>query len=353
MRKIVTAIFVIILTVFIGIFIAYQWYNNVIFAENIQQDEVIFIVESGDSLLTVAPKLEAAGLIGSEQALKVYVRLNNISANIKAGEYSIGKGTNVPNLIKIMEEGTYKASLNITIPEGMRYEDIADLLQTKFTAASESSNFKESEFLDICANPDSYDFSEVAQAILIKYKPSGKSLHGLLFPDTYRFDFDSSTITVISAMIQNLDKRLIENDIIVENLNKNQTSLKSIYDVITLASIIEKEAGNDPDRPIVSSIFHNRLKSNYPLQSDITIHFIKNDGDTFISFKDLELNSLYNTYKYAGLTPTPINNPGISSIKAAINPDTTDYFFFIYDELGKLYYAVTYQQHLVNVNKYL
>lgn len=353
MKKIVTSALIIVLIIFVGIFIAYQWYSNAIYTENIQSEDIAFTVNNGDNLLTIASKLEQSRVIASEQALKIYVRLNNITANIKAGQYAIPKGTNVPNVIKILEEGTFKVSIAVTIPEGMRYEQIADLLVSKFESSAQTNNFVKSEFIDICENPDKYTFDTNVSAILNKYKPASNPLRGLLFPDTYRFDFDSNAKTVVSAMLLNFDKRLTDNGITLENLNKNQNNLTSIYDVISLASIIEKEAGNDADRPLVSGIFHNRLKVNYPLQSDITIHFIKNDEDTFISFADTKIESPYNTYLYAGVTPTPINNPGISSIKAALNPTKTEYFYFIYDANGTLYYAKTYEEHIANVNRYL
>jgi len=353
MKKLVTIFLVVALAISVGAFAAYQWYSNAIYSENILAEDISFTVKPGDNLLTIASQLEQVGIISSEQALRAYVRINNVTANIKAGQYAIPKGTNVPNIIKLLEEGTFKVSVGVTIPEGMRYEQIADVLNSKFDSSSETNNFDRTEFLDICTNPDKYSFESDVQAILSKYKPTGKPLRGLLFPDTYRFDFDSNAKTVVSAMIRNLDKRLIENSITPENLNNNQKNLTSIYDVISLASIIEKEAGNDADRPMVSGIFHNRLAVNYPLQSDITIHFIKNDEDTYISFADTKIESPYNTYLYAGVTPTPINNPGISSIKAAMIPLKTENFYFIYDANGTLYYAITYEQHVANVNRYL
>lgn len=353
MRKFITFSLIILLIIFALLFAGYQWYTNAVFSESISEEEVSFKVSQGDNLISIIPELSQNGLISSADAAKIYIKLNNIEANIKAGNYSIRKGTNFPNLIEILEKGTFKLSVTVTIPEGMRYEEIGDLLNSKFASATDEPKYINSEFLKICENPDTFTFSPEVKAILDKYKPSGKPLRGLLFPDTYKFDFDSDALTVIETMLSNLDKRLIDNGVNLENLNKNQNNLNNIYDIITLASIIEKEAGNDPDRPIVSSVFHNRLKVNFPLQSDITIHFIKNDEDTLITFQDTKIDSPYNTYLHAGVTPTPINNPGISSILAALNPASTDYFYFIYDANGKLYYARTYQEHIANVNRYL
>lgn len=353
MKKLLSCLlFLVIVIGAVGV-LGYSWYNNAIFSESLSDTEVLITVKDGDSLTSILPELETKGLITNSTVARIYLSLNNINPNIKSGEYSIPKGISFVNLIPILEKGVFKPSLLITIPEGMRYEDIATLIFNRFESDEDTHNFSKEEFLNICENPDNYEFSVEVTNILSKYKPVGKPLRGLLFPDTYRFDADFMAIDVIETLLKNFDKKLIENNITNEVLQSSQNNLDSIYEVITLASIIEKEAGNDPDRPIVSGIFHNRLEVDYPLQSDITIHFIKNDGDTFISFADTEIDSLYNTYKYSGLTPTPINNPGISSIKASLNPLVTDYFYFIYDESGKLYYAVTYEEHLQNVNTYL
>ncbi len=353
MKKLFTCLFFLIIIVGLGGFLIYSYYNNSIYGESLEDQEVSITISDGDSLTGILPTLTEKGLIDNTFFARVYLTLNNVNANIKAGEYSIPLGISFVNLIPILEKGVFKPSLLVTIPEGMRYEDIAELIFKKFDENEEEYIFSKEEFLNISANPDNYTFSSEVSSILEKYKPEGKPLRGLLFPDTYRFDADFSALNVIETLLINLDKKLIENNITESVLMNNQSNLKSIYEVIILASIIEKEAGNDPDRPIVSGIFHNRLEVNYPLQSDITIHFIKNDGDSFISFADTDIDSLYNTYKYSGLTPTPINNPGISSIKASLSPEKTNYFYFIYDESGKLYYAETYEEHIQNVNNYL
>jgi UPF0755 protein len=330
-----------------------NWYNNAIYNPVSTSDEKVRLtVSDGETFQNLLPELKRLGLISSEEAIKVYLKLNNLSPNIKAGEFSVAKNLNVIDLIKALESNTLKESILITIPEGLKNQEVINLLKEKFNVVA-NSNFDANQFSDMVNNPDSFEFEESVQIFLDKTKPAGKDLYGFLFPDTYNFDTDSTAQKVLETLILNLETRLVENGIDYNNVGITQSQITNLYDALTLASIIEKEAGHDSDRPLVSGVFHNRLAENYPLQSDITIHFLKGDDDPYISFDDTKIESPYNTYLYAGLTPTPINNPGITSIKAAIEPEETDYFFFIYDTSGKVYYAVTYDQHQQNIYNYI
>jgi len=129
--------------------------------------------------------------------------------------------------------------------------------------------------------------------------------------------------------------------------------LKNFYQALTLASIIQRESGKAADDPLISGIFHNRLDDNYPLQSDATINFALNNSDPNISVPDTHVDSPYNTYQHAGLPPTPICEPSMSAIVAALRPTKTDYYFFLYDKSGNGHFAINYQQHQINIYKYL
>ncbi len=186
-------------------------------------------------------------------------------------------------------------------------------------------------------------------------KPEDANLEGFLFPDTYRIYSDASLDDVIIKMLENFDKKLtvkMREDI------KNQG--KTVYEVMIMASLIEKEAPinyqdkENTDARIVSDIFWGRLSSNQALQSDATLSYILNDNNPAHSGKDLEIESPYNSYKYRGLPPTPICNPGLKAIEAAIYPIKTNYNYFLTSLDGNnIYYAVTYQEHLNNKYKYL
>ena len=164
-------------------------------------------------------------------------------------------------------------------------------------------------------------------------------------PENYN---DSSIEEIASKMLNNFDLKLTD-DLRAEIKGQDKT----ISEIIILASIIEKEAGNSEDMKKVSSVFTNRLKIGKALESDATINYVTKTGRARSTYEDLEIESPYNTYKYIGLTPSPIANPGIEAIKAAINPEETDYFYFLTKEDGEAVFSITFKEHLKNKYKYL
>ena len=250
-----------------------------------------------------------------------------------------------------------KPEETIRILEGWTISDIGEYLETKGLYKNEDffniTGFPKIDYRNNLTKPALNDFS--TQFSFLTDKPIYYGLEGYLFPDTYRI-YASSTITeVIEKMLTNFDKKLtaqMRTDI------KEQG--KTIYEIITLASIIEKEApidyqtSDDRDARIISGIFLNRLRIGQGLQSDATLSYIYGDNKPAHSGEELEINSPYNTYKYRGLPPGPICNPGILAIKAAIYPIETEYNYFLTPK-GKdtVVYARTYEEHLQNKYKYL
>jgi len=245
----------------------------------------------------------------------------------------------------------------IQILEGWTTRDIAHYLESK-------GSWQSKDFFDIAGSPmidyrknktapTPVDFS--TEYSFLKDKPSYRGLEGYLFPDTYRI-YASSTVTeAIDKMLSNFDKKLtpkMRADIAAQG--------KTIYEVITLASIVEKEApidyqtSDDRDAKIIAGIFLNRLNIGQGLESDATISYIYGDNKPSHSGSELTVDSPYNTYRYRGLPPGPICNPGILAIEAAIYPIKTDYYFFLTPQ-GKsnVVYAKTYAEHLKNKNLYL
>jgi len=185
-------------------------------------------------------------------------------------------------------------------------------------------------------------------------KPENLSLEGYLFPDTYRLFASSTPEEIIIKMLSNFDKKLTP-----EMRADIKASGKTIHEIITMASIIEKEAPiyaqtDSEAAKIISGIFWNRIKIGMGLQSDASLSYIYNDNKPIHSGEELEVDSLYNTYKYRGLPPGPIANPGLIAIKAAIYPSETNYYYFLTTLDGSaIYYAKTYEEHLRNKYKYL
>lgn len=347
-KKILTALLLILILIIVGYFFVQNWYNSNIFSPASGSDQdVEFTVSEGENFIGILPSLKEKGLIKDENAVKIYLRLQSVEPVIKAGTYTISSTVNVPELIVILEQGVFKSSVLVTLREGLRYEQIADILSEEFTG--DDIKFNKSEFLEICEDPDSTVFSSEVGEFLATVKPAGKPLRGFLFPDTYRFNIDADAKTIIETLVANFKIRLDEN-----NINYQAgSSLGNFYEELTLASIIEKEASKSDDPALISGILHNRIADIYPLQADSTVNFITGKNDPGVLISDAKIDSPYNTYKYAGLPPTPIDNPGIRSIKAATSPLQTEYFFFVHDANGKGYYAVTYEEHQRNIANYL
>src|SRR5690606_23951046 len=219
----------------IGLYLT-DWYNNAIYQPNSPSTEAVaFTVAPGDSLVNIADSLEEKGLIKSKDALRIYLRLNNLSPNIKAGEYSIQKNLNVPQLIEIFEDGVFKPAIWITIKEGLRNEDIGSLINSKLSESGVQKNFDYNEFLSIVNTPSNNNFSDEANEFLRLTKPLDKPLTCFLFPDTYKIDTDSDAMEVIETMILNLKKRMEDNLIDVTNVTTSQNQLQNFYEALTLA----------------------------------------------------------------------------------------------------------------------
>lgn len=336
-----------------GSFVALNWYNNAIYTPVGGSQEIEFIVEEGDSLVSIAEELENTNIIRSADALRIFLRLNNLSPNIKVGTYTLRQDLTIPEIINIFEQGVFKASVAITVREGLWDEDIAEIFNSALSDAGSEKRFSTLEFLEIVKSPDSVEFSSEVEEFLSRAKPSGKPLTGYLFPDTYRVNNDADAKEVIEVMVLNLNRRLNDNLIDPTNIFLNQDQLRSFYESLVLASILEREAGREDPIETVSGVFHNRLRDNFPLQSDATVNFATGKNVRGASFEDLEVDSPYNTYKYSGLPPTPINNPGIRSIKASITPEDTDFFFFWHaSQTNKIYFGRTFEEHQANIRNY-
>lgn len=298
------------------------------------------VIEEGQSFLGVISMLEANGVIKNALALQIYTRLEAINPQVKFGTYALSENLTLNEFISLIETGSFEEGVTITFKEGLRYEQIADLLAEQPSLTS----FDKQLFLNIAENPDSYSFSPTIQTFLDEQKPAGKSLRGFLYPDTYQFDKDSTAQIVAEKMLENFIIRVTAN-LDLNNLNLETESITTLYEALTLASIIEKEASAWDDRSEIASVFHNRLVSGITLDSDATVNFITGKNDAGVSFADRDIIDPYNTYQFQGLPPTPIVNPRVDSIVAAFYPKVTPYFFFYHTPDGQTFFNETLQGH--------
>ena len=332
---------------------SYFWYQNAVAIPNGLSTELeVFAVEKGQGVETIAEKLVEQGFVANKLALQIYLKLNPGLANsIQAGSFELSTSMSIVEIVEKLQKATDLDYVKLTIPEGMRYDEIAEKAATVFAGKNEAK-FVESEFIAIAEAPDSTTFNSKVTAFLQKYKPAGKNLEGFLYPETYFFKPDTTALAVIEKLISTLEEKVITANVITAaHLEKY-----SFYEYLTIASIIERETFTLEEKPLIADIYFRRLEQGVQgvklLQADATLTYIVKDwkADVF----PLKTNkSPYNTYLYPGLPPTPISNPGLAAIKASVNPEANDYWYYIHDNDGVVHYAKTLAEHEANIRKYL
>lgn len=293
-----------------------------------------FVIEKGQSLFQIAQNLEKEGLIKNRFFFNFYVILKGKEKKLQSGEYFFNSSLNIAQIAQKIILGDVAKEI-LTIPEGWDLKDISSYFEEKGIYTTE-------EFLKITNNDFSEDFD------FLKDKPKNLNLEGYLFPDTYEVNRGGSLEELIRKMLDNFDKKMT-GDLRTE-IQKQE---KTIFEIITTASLLEKEVKTLEDKKIVSGILWKRLKNKMPLQIDATISYITGKNTTGISVEDTKIDSPYNTYKYRGLPLGPICSPGLESITAAIYPKDSDYWYYLSTPEGKTIFSKTYQEHIIAKEKYL
>lgn len=254
---------------------------------------------------------------------------------------------------RVVELQQKAEEVQVTIIEGWTEEDIAKKL-------ADTGMFSEEDFLKAVKK---FDISPFA---LVMDKPAGTSLEGYLFPDTYRFAKNSSPDDVIGKMLSNFFNRMRSIDIVESELTYtipgfedlqvvggDNKSGMSLYDILTLASIVEEESGSSSnmslaeERALIAGVFYNRMLIGQGLESDATVNYITGKNDPGVSIKDTEINSPYNTYRYAGLPPGPIGNPSLGSIQAVLRPTKSEFYYFLHKQpSGEVQFSKTFAEHI-------
>ncbi len=287
-------------------------------------------IDPGMNIVTIGILLAEKGLVRSSLAFQMAGILNGTSRSLKAGDYAINSNMGIMEILQRLVSGD-TVLYKFTIPEGLTLTEIAKLW--------EENNFGSfAKFIETASDPD----------IKARYSIKADNLEGYLFPNTYLFPYGISEKEAIDVMLRQFFKEaypLIE---------KRSPEIKlSPYEIIILASIIEKEAKVDEERPIISSVFHNRLKLDMKLESCPTVLYSLGYPNRELTYQDLRNpNLIYNTYVYKGLPPGPICNPGIKSISAALNPLKESYLYFVSKNDGTHYFAKDYNDFLIAKRKY-
>ncbi len=287
-------------------------------------------IKNGMAAKQIAKLLEQNKIIRSEKAFVWIASYSGKAEKLRAGEYELDSSNSPGQILRHLLEG--KVLLHeVTVPEGLAIAQTALL-------------FSQAGF----GKADSFIEAAEDRKLLDRFGIKGKNAEGYLMPETYRFPKSASPAEIISKMISTFLEKVEP----IKLRNQPDSSLR-FGEIITLASIIEKETGNKDEYRLISSVFHNRLKKGMRLQADPTVIYGLPDFDGNIRKKDLRYDSPYNTYRYRGLPPGPISNPGLPAIEAAYNPAETDYLYFVATKSeGRHYFSSNLREHNRAVAKY-
>ena len=342
-----------------GVFV-YTYIDSALKPVDAKSTEYVTVeIPSGSSAKEIGSILEKQGLIKSGQVFNYYTKFKSY-ANFQSGYYNLQKSMSLDSIAKELQKGgtdtPQPPSLGkLTIPEGYTLDQIAQ-------AVEKSSNKKVSisakEFL-AKAQDEAFITKMVAKypkllsGLPTKDKGVKYRLEGYLFPATYHYTADTTVESLIDQMLEAMDS----------NLSKYYDTLSSknltVNDVLSVASLVEKEGSTDEDRKNIASVFYNRLNQGMPLQSNIAILYAQGKLGQKTTLAedaaiDTNIDSAFNVYKNPGLMPGPVDSPSLSAIEATINPNKTDYLYFVANtETGKVYYATTYEEHAKNVEEHV
>jgi UPF0755 protein len=303
-----------------------------------QTDKLIAIeVMQGETADEVISKLVRNGFLQDGVLLRAYMRYRGLDRGIETGQYFLHGGLSIRQIAEALQSAQPFAN-TLTIPEGWRREQIAALIETY------DFSFTGSDFINATSGP-------IPGTLVESYIPSALAMEGYLFPDTYQVDNDMSAEELVNLMIENIHIKM-NPDLIVAFEKQGL----SIHEAVTLASIVEREAVIAEERPHIAGVFLNRLELGMKLETDPTVQYalgLQADGSWWkrnLTAVDLQIDSPYNTYRYPGLPPGPIANPGLSSLQAVAEPMQTEdlYFRATCDGSGLHLFAPTYEEHLQN-----
>lgn len=296
------------------------WWNNGLSAVNLKdKSQKFFVIPKGTAIRTVGNELKTQGLIKDPVVFFIYIKLNNLDHDIQAGSYRLSSAMNLSQIMDTLGHGT--VDIWVTIPEGLRAEEIAAILKSSIPTYKP-------EWVDKLTQEEGY-----------------------LFPDTYLIPKDADIESIISLLENNFYKKVETTGLTKSSPNLNKT--------IIMASLVEREAKFAEDRPNVASVIKNRLSIGMALQIDATVQYVV--GYNAVTKKwwnapesgQLKISSPYNTYINTGLPPAPICNPGLSAIQAVVHNNDTDFIYYVNDSKGKLHFAKNLSDHNKNIQKYL
>lgn len=302
--------------------------------------ETLVEIPSGSSSKAIAGILQDEGIIKSATVFSYYIRMNN-ETGFQAGNYEFSPSMTLDSIIDQLQEGGTASKYEgtkILVKEGTSIDQIGDVI-------AENTEYSKEDFLAVIQNEAfltkmQTKFPELLTSTM-EAENTRYALEGYLFPATYDFPEEMTLEELVEKMISTMD------EVMLEFYPKIKESNRSVQDILTIASLVEREGFTLEDRKLIAGVFNNRLAIDMPLQTDIAVLYALGEHKEYVSLKDIEVDSPYNLYIYPGFGPGPVNNPSADAIRATLEPTDSDYIYFLADmKTGKIHYAETYEQHL-------
>jgi UPF0755 protein len=337
------SIFIFLIFLFFG---SYSIYRQIFVAVGERTEKLSFEIKDGESAVALATHLKEQKIIKSEFFFKFYLKQKGLDKKIQSGIFSLTPPFTIPHVATSLSSPE-KNERSITIIPGWDLRDIALYFEKEGIATQK-------EFFELVGVPAQFQETNFhtpfdTEFSLLHGRPSRVSLEGYFSPETIQIFQNEKLESILHRLLSQREKEL--NLQLLEDIKKNG---HTVHEILTMASIIEKEVSTPEDRKKVSDLFWRRVEAEMGLQADSTVHYLSGrEGDVFTKAKERQIDSLYNTYKYRGLPPGPISNPSVSSIEAAIYPVKNDAWYFLTTSDGTVIYSKTLDEHNMNVAKYL
>ena len=335
---------------FLVLILAVPFYFYIsIFSNSTSEEQINFEVKKGESVSELSIRLEEQGVIKNANLFSKYVAFKKLDRQVQAGNFVVDPPVTIANVAKSLKQRAEQEERSITIIPGWGLHDIAAYFAKENIA-------KEKETYSLLGEPAKKPTIPKIKALsnldfkVLKDKPVGISYEGYLAPDTYRIFTNATYQEILEKLIKERDKQFTE-----EMYADIKKSGRSVHEILTMASIVEREVRGKRDKAKVADLFWRRYDSGWGLQADSTVHYIagNKDGDFFTTSKERDIDSEWNTYKYAGLPPGPISNPSLESIMATVYPEPNEFWYFLTTFDGVVKYGRNLDEHNANVQRYL
>lgn len=300
---------------------------------NAHGEQILIVVSQNDSTSQIAHLLEEKGAIRSALAFRLYARINGLDGSLKTGAYNLDTNMSVSQIVQELIAGSSE-KIKITFPEGYTVNQIVNLLDQKGIADKESL---------LKAINEKWDYSFLNEELVSRW-----GVEGYLYPDTYYLGYDTKAEEVVDMMLVKFNEVIEENDY----AQRVEAGGLTLHEAVTIASMVEREARVEDERPRIAGVIFNRLRLGMPLQIDATVQYALGTPKEKLYNKDLEIDSPYNTYKINGLPPGPIANPGWPSLLAVNEPEKNNYLYYVAKPDGTHAFAITWAEHIRNVQMY-